>query len=74
MESYQSVEKLVDKILPDVVSIRHTIHQNPELALQEYDTAALIRKTLDSAGIRPLEPFLETDVVAILEGKAQEQM
>jgi len=70
MESYQSVEKLVDKILPDVVSIRHTIHQNPELALQEYDTAALIRKTLDSAGIRPLEPFLETDVVAILEGKA----
>ena len=69
METYQSVEKLVDKILPDIVSIRHTIHQNPELALQEYDTAALIRKTLDSAGIRPLEPFLETDVVAILEGK-----
>ena len=69
MESYQSVEKLVDKILPDVVSIRHIIHQNPELALQEYDTAALIRKILDSAGIRPLEPFLETDVVAILEGK-----
>lgn len=69
MGTSQIIEKLVDRILPDIVSIRHTIHQNPELALQEYDTAALIRKTLESTGIRLLEPFLETDVVAILEGK-----
>jgi len=69
MGTYQTVEKLVDKILPDIVSIRHTIHQNPELALEEHDTAALIRKALESTGISLLEPFLETDVVAILEGK-----
>jgi len=69
MGTYQTVEKLVDKILPDIVSIRHTIHQNPELALEEHDTAALIRKALESTGISHLEPFLETDVVAILEGK-----
>ena len=69
MGTYQTVEKLVDKILPDIVSIRHSIHQNPELALEEYDTAALIRKALESTGMGLLEPFLETDVVAILEGK-----
>jgi len=69
MGTNRIVEKLVDKVLPDIVSIRHTIHQNPELALEEYDTAALIRKTLESTGMRLLEPFLETDVVAILEGK-----
>lgn len=69
MGTNRIVEKLVDKVLPDIVSIRHTIHQNPELALEEYDTAALIRKTLESTGMRLLEPFLKTDVVAILEGK-----
>jgi len=69
MQTYQSIEKLVDKILPDIVNIRHSIHQNPELALEEYDTASLIKKALEPAGIRLLEPFLETDVVAILEGK-----
>jgi metal-dependent amidase/aminoacylase/carboxypeptidase family protein len=27
-----------------MVKIRHTIHQNPEIALKEFDTSALIRK------------------------------
>jgi hippurate hydrolase len=59
----------IDKILPDIVEIRHTIHQTPEIALREYKTAELIRETLKSTGLRPLEPFLETDVVAILHGR-----
>jgi amidohydrolase len=69
MGTYQVVEKLVDRILPDIVRIRHTIHENPELALQEHDTATLVRKSLESTHLRLLEPFLETDVVAILEGR-----
>ena len=59
----------IDTILPDIVELRHRIHQTPEIALKEYKTAELIRETLKSTGLRPLEPFLETDVVAILHGR-----
>lgn len=59
----------IDRILPEITRIRHILHQNPEIAVQEYKTAALIRKTLKNTDIRLLEPFLETDVVGILEGK-----
>ena len=65
----QSIKDEIDRILPEIVDIRHVIHQNPEIALEEYKTAELIRKTLKTTDIRLLEPFLKTDVVAILEGK-----
>ena len=65
----QQLKTEIDMILPDIVEIRHAIHQTPEIALREYKTAELIRKTLKSTGLRPLKPFLETDVVAILHGR-----
>ena len=65
----QLLKTEVDRILPDMVKVRHTIHQNPEIALKEFDTAALIRKLLREAGIEVLKPFLETDVVALVKGK-----
>ncbi|MDD3804892.1 MAG: M20 metallopeptidase family protein [bacterium] len=68
MNYYQLLMPLVEEILPEIVNVRHTIHRNPELALQEYDTAALIRRTLDPTGLQLYEPFLKTDVVAMLEG------
>jgi amidohydrolase len=69
IKNTQQLNSEIDRILPDIAEIRHTIHQNPEIALKEYKTAELIRKTLKSTGIRLLEPFLETDVVTILHGK-----
>ncbi len=65
----QRLKTEVDKIIPDMVKVRHTIHQNPEIALKEFDTSALIRKLLKEAGIEVLKPFLETDVVAMVKGK-----
>jgi amidohydrolase len=61
----------VDRTLPEIVRIRHIIHQNPEMAREEYETAELIRKILAPVDVHLLEPFLETDVVAIMEGKAR---
>ncbi len=49
--------------------LRHQLHRNPELAGQEHQTAALIRKTLAATRIRTLKPFLKTDVVGILKGR-----
>lgn len=65
----QRLKDEVDRTIPEITNIRHVIHQNPEIAIQEYKTAELIRKTLKSTDIRLLEPFLETDVVGILAGK-----
>jgi amidohydrolase len=65
----QRLKTEIDRMLPDIVNIRRTIHQNPEVALKEFDTAALVRKTLKAARIEILKPFLGTDVVAILRGK-----
>ena len=65
----QLLKTEVDRIIPDMVKVRHTIHQNPEIALKEFDTSALIRKLLREAGIEVLKPFLETDVVAMVKGK-----
>ena len=59
----------VNRVLPDMVKARHTIHQNPEIALNEFDTSAFIRKRLKEERIEVLKPFLETDVVAMVRGK-----
>lgn len=67
----QQLNTEIDSILPEIVDIRHTLHQNPEIALKECETAEFIRKTLKPTRIRLLKPFLETDVVAILQGKKQ---
>jgi metal-dependent amidase/aminoacylase/carboxypeptidase family protein len=33
--SIQRLKTEVNKIIPDMVKVRHTIHQNPEIALKE---------------------------------------
>ena len=68
MAQLQKIKSLVDNVLPDVVDLRHSIHENPELALHEEDTAALIRRTLEPTALRLLDPFLGTDVVGMLHG------
>jgi amidohydrolase len=63
------LKEQIERILPEMVKVRHAIHQNPEIALKEFGTSALIRKSLASAGIQVRKPFIETDVVAMVKGK-----
>lgn len=63
------LKTMVERISPEVMRLRHALHQNPELAGEEYQTAALIRKSLAGTRIRTLRPFLKTDVVGILKGR-----
>jgi amidohydrolase len=67
--SLKSLKAQIAGIARDMVKVRHTIHQNPEIALKEFDTSALIRKLLKKAGIQVHKPFLQTDVVAMVKGK-----
>ena len=69
MSFKKKIEDIVDLILPEVIALRHKIHQNPELAGNEFSTSALIRKRLSSTNIELLPPFLKTDVVGLLKGK-----
>lgn len=63
------LKAMVERVCPEVIRIRHRLHQNPELAGEEYQTAALIRKTLAGTRIQLLRPYLKTDVVGILKGR-----
>jgi len=58
----------IQDILPIITKIRHQIHQHPEIALDEFKTSKLVRDCLKSEKIRLLAPFLETDVVAFIDG------
>lgn len=48
---------------------RRTLHQNPELSFQEYETTAFIRAELEAAGIEILPLKLETGLVAVIRGE-----
>lgn len=68
MCSKKKIAEIIDIILPKVTELRRKMHSNPELAGNEFDTAKLIRKALSATDIELKEPFLETDVVGVLEG------
>jgi amidohydrolase len=64
----QRVPEWVAEILPEIAAIRQRLHRNPELALHEEQTAALVRDALAALGLAPRAPLLGTDVIALLQG------
>lgn len=66
MNSYNEIRNLSIDYNNYIVQIRRTLHQNPELSLEEYDTAKLIRTELDNMKI----PWraVDTGTVATLKG------
>ena len=45
-ESITIVQKHIDSILPELISIRHDIHAHPELGYEEHRTNKLIQQFL----------------------------
>jgi hippurate hydrolase len=64
------IDALISAVLPEITAIRQSLHQTPELSGQEFQTAALIRQRLAGLHIQLLPPYLKTDVVALLKGRA----
>ncbi len=60
------IQKLADRFYGEAVAFRHKLHRIPELAGNEYKTSALIREQLATLPLTVQRPFLETDVVALL--------
>lgn len=62
------VDRRVERVLPGIVEIRHTIHANPELSNRETETAALVAAHLRELGLEVGEGVARTGVVAVLRG------
>ncbi|KAJ3671178.1 hypothetical protein LUZ60_008604 [Juncus effusus] len=54
------------KFMGWMVGIRRRLHENPELGYEEFMTSELIRKELDSMGIRYNYPFAVTGIVGFV--------
>jgi amidohydrolase len=69
MAQTPAIDGAVNKFTPDIVELRHQIHQNPELGNREVRTAALVAAHLRKLGFDSVtEKVAHTGVVGILKG------
>lgn len=64
----REIQALSEEIFPEVVRLRRTIHANPELAFEEYETARLVVETLRPLGLDIQTGIARTGVMATLCG------
>jgi amidohydrolase len=62
------VDQAAARILPEITTIRHTLHQNPELGNREFETARLVAAYLRRLGLQVDTGIAHTGVVAVLKG------
>ncbi|MCF4996836.1 amidohydrolase [Pseudomonas syringae] len=62
------VDAAVTAVNPDVIDLRHTIHQHPELGNMEFKTAALVAERLKASNIEVRTQVGKTGVVGVLKG------
>lgn len=63
------ITSAIEKYHDEIIQIRRTIHQNPELPNREFETAALVSEHLKKLGIEVYENVAHTGVVGILNGR-----
>ncbi|CAM3570006.1 amidohydrolase [Rouxiella silvae] len=60
---------LIASYLPELISIRHDIHQHPEIGFEEVRTSAIVAEKLASWGIEVIRGYGGTGVIGRLRGK-----
>lgn len=71
MNSLERIKCLSEKYKDKVIELRRTIHSNPELSFQEFNTSALVKKELESLGLEVQDNIAKTGVTAILKGRSE---
>jgi amidohydrolase len=64
----EQIAALSSEYFEEVRSIRHHIHQHPELSCEEFKTAEYICKKLDEYGITYVKGVAQTGIVGIING------
>ena len=59
---------LVEKYEQEMIGVRRTIHQHPELSNKEFETTKRIEKFLRDCGIEVLEVGMKTGCIGLLKG------
>lgn len=63
------IASLTESLFEEVVSWRRHLHQNPELAFQEFETAKFVSKILTKYNIEHQTGIAKTGIVALIKGK-----
>ena len=61
----------IETLFPELVTIRHTLHQHPEKGTQEFETDRIITGCLDAWGI-PYRMIADTGILASLTGEGSD--
>jgi len=64
----KQIKNFSSDIVDEVISLRRTIHKNPELGFKEFKTAKLVAKYLKDLGLKVSEGIAGTGVTGLLEG------
>ncbi len=64
-----NIKRKAEEYFPEIQSIRHHIHANPELSFEEYKTAEFISGKLTEFGIEHQTGIAGTGIVGIIKGK-----
>ena len=70
MLTSRQIESLVARIEPDLIALRRRIHEHPELAFEEQETARAVSDFLSALDIPHRTGVGKTGVVAMIEGSA----
>lgn len=66
-----TITTLIDEIEPGLIADRRHLHQHPELAFQEYETAEFVRQRLEQLGVEDIRTGVgKTGVTGIIRGTA----
>jgi len=71
MNLKEKILNLSEKYFDDTITYRQWLHQHPETAFKENETADYIAKFLDDLGIKYERGIATTGLVGIIEGKKQ---
>ena len=65
------IKDLSRKYASKILEIRRHLHEHPELSFKEYNTSAYIQSRLKEAGIPFKNGYVETGIVAMIEGNGK---
>jgi hippurate hydrolase len=65
------IDAIVARVSPGLIELRRKLHQHPELAFEEHQTAQAVADYLREMGVEPRTGIGKTGVVGVIEGAAK---